>query len=146
MVTRYPRYHCIAVQNWWLANCMVQVTLCDTAVWNCWLEICTVEIILRGTVVQHCKFFRKIKTYKFSLSFYTYFQTCLPFQWSGGEILAKREDSHSESSHILPIHFKQSRLTALLSRHFDFWNWNKSIIKTLTKEQPFTNLHSDCTA
>jgi hypothetical protein len=91
-------------------------------------------------------FEKKIYIYNLALSFYTRVQKCLQFQWCGGEIVAKWDDSHRESSHSLPIHFKQIRLTALLSRNFDFWNRSKSPIETLTTEQSFRHLHGDCTA
>jgi hypothetical protein len=93
--------------------------------------------------VRHCKIFRKKKTYTFSLSFYTKFRTCLQLQWCGGEILAKWDDSHSESGHSLPIHFKQIRLTVLLSGNFDFWNRKTSTNKP---SATFTYLHCDCAA
>jgi hypothetical protein len=112
------------------------------------LMICNLHcrIILCSIAEPHCKFFRMRKTYKFSLFLCTRIQTFLPFQGCGGKVLAVREDLHSDSGHSFPVHLRQIRQTALLSRNSEFWNWYKSIIKTLTTEQSFRYSHCHCTA
>ena len=116
----------------------------------CTMELLTCNLHCGNYIMRHygaaLKIFFEKKKYKFSIPFYTRFQTCPPFQWCGGEILAKWDDSYRESGHSLPIHFKQIWLTFPLSRNFDFWKWNKLTNKTLTTEQPFTHSHCDCTA
>ena len=122
-----------------LVTINLQGARCIIASQHWWLAIWTVEIVLCGIVVLHCKLFNKRKKiYKFSL--FLYMNSHISVIW---------HYNTSQSGGFawwLVLQFADVFQADQAGCCYNFCNWNKSTIKMLTTEQPFRQLHCDCTA